>query len=183
MFALLEEECVVPSGDDKNFLHKLNSKLGSNSHLVNQSEKDKVKSKALQAFTITHYAGNVSYDATGFLDKNKDTFTRDVKTLLLSSKWPMVRDLVPEGEDKADKKRPVMAGTRFQTEVAQLMKALYSCQPHYIRCIKPNAKKAALGFENKLVADQARYLGLLENVKVRRAGYAYRQTYEKFVHR
>ena len=30
---------------------------------------------------------------------------------------------------------------------------------------------------------QVRYLGLLENVRVRRAGFAYRQFYEKFFYR
>jgi myosin-1 len=30
---------------------------------------------------------------------------------------------------------------------------------------------------------QVKYLGLLENVRVRRAGYAYRQVYDKFFYR
>jgi myosin-1 len=37
--------------------------------------------------------------------------------------------------------------------------------------------------DDKRTAEQIRYLGLLENVRVRRAGYCYRQTYEKWLKR
>jgi myosin I len=67
--------------------------------------------------------------------------------------------------------------------VGALMKSLYSCNPHYIRCIKPNSEKRALNFDVSLVKHQVRYLGLLENIRVRRAGYAYRQEFEKFLGR
>ena len=64
-----------------------------------------------------------------------------------------------------------------------LVAALSRCTPHYIRCIKPNAKKQANNFDEPLVRHQVRYLGLLENVRIRRAGFAYRHTYEKFFYR
>lgn len=51
------------------------------------------------------------------------------------------------------------------------------------RCIKPNDKKAAHIFNESLVCHQIRYLGLLENVRVRRAGYAFRQAYEPCLER
>lgn len=63
------------------------------------------------------------------------------------------------------------------------MTNLKSKNPHYIRCIKPNAKKASDTFDNDLSLHQVRYLGLLENVRVRRAGFAHRQTYEKWFNR
>ena len=74
-------------------------------------------------------------------------------------------------------------GGKIQTSIADLVIALSRCTPHYIRCIKPNENKQAGGFDNGLVQHQVRYLALLENVRVRRAGYAYRQFYEKFYFR
>ncbi|KAG8139870.1 hypothetical protein E2320_002613, partial [Naja naja] len=56
-------------------------------------------------------------------------------------------------------------------------------EPYYVRCIKPNDKKSPQLFDEERCKHQVEYLGLLENVRVRRAGYAYRQTYEKFLHR
>lgn len=51
------------------------------------------------------------------------------------------------------------------------------------RCIKPNDKQQQGRFTSELVMVQARYLGLLENVRVRRAGYAFRQAYKPFLER
>lgn len=58
-----------------------------------------------------------------------------------------------------------------------------SSQPHYIRCIKPNSRKAPMSFDSSLVEHQVKYLGLLENVKVKRAGYSYRHYYHVFFNR
>lgn len=52
-----------------------------------------------------------------------------------------------------------------------------------MRCIKPNESKKPREFEVKRVLHQVKYLGLLENIRVRRAGYAYRQVYDKFAER
>jgi myosin-1 len=63
------------------------------------------------------------------------------------------------------------------------MDALLACVPHYIRCIKPNDQKKANVLDEQRVRHQVRYLGLLENVRVRRAGFCYRQPYERFIWR
>src|SRR4051794_11494489 len=79
--------------------------------------------------------------------------------------------------------RPITAGASFKQQVSALMETLNKCQPHYIRCIKPNSVKKAGVFTDDLVMHQVRYLGLLENVRVRRAGFAFRQTFLRFVRR
>lgn len=52
-----------------------------------------------------------------------------------------------------------------------------------MRCVKPNDVKSPLLFEQERCRHQVEYLGLLENVRVRRAGFAYRQTYPRFLQR
>ena len=97
---------------------------------------------------------------------------------------PLLHSLFPEGNRKeASLKRPPTAGTQFKNSVAILMKNLYSKNPNYIRCIKPNDQQQQGRFTSELVMVQARYLGLLENVRVRRAGYAFRQAYKPFLER
>ena len=64
-----------------------------------------------------------------------------------------------------------------------LMKNLLAKNPHYVRCIKPNDSKQSNTFDKELCLHQVRYLGLLENVRVKRAGFCYRQKYEKFLER
>ncbi len=56
-------------------------------------------------------------------------------------------------------------------------------QPSYIRTIKPNQNKSPSEYDMKMVLHQIKYLGLNENIRVRRAGFAYRQTFEKFFER
>ncbi len=60
------------------------------------------------------------------------------------------------------------------------MTTLKKCNQHYIRCIKPNDAKSASLIDSKLIYSQAQYLGLKENVKVRRAGYALRVSFQEF---
>jgi myosin-1 len=56
-------------------------------------------------------------------------------------------------------------------------------RPSYIRTIKPNQNRSATEFDTKAVLHQIKYLGLQENIRVRRAGFAYRNTFEKMVER
>ena len=64
-----------------------------------------------------------------------------------------------------------------------LINNLGSKQPHYVRCIKPNEEKSPVLFDRERVRHQVNYLGLIENVRVRRAGFAYRQSYDRFLRR
>jgi myosin heavy subunit len=76
----------------------------------------------------------------GFLTKNKDTLFVDLILMMQASPMQFVRDHgwaaieVSEGQQRA----PPTVGAIFRTQVQALMAALRACQPHYIRCIKPN---------------------------------------------
>lgn len=56
-------------------------------------------------------------------------------------------------------------------------------QPSYIRTIKPNQNRSATEYDTKAILHQIKYLGLEENIRVRRAGFAYRNTFDKMVER
>jgi myosin-1 len=64
-----------------------------------------------------------------------------------------------------------------------LVKILTSKEPFYVRCIKPNEAKSPSLLDEQRVQHQVSYLGLIENVRVRRAGFAHRQRYDKFLKR
>ncbi|XP_036106782.1 unconventional myosin-Ia isoform X2 [Molossus molossus] len=133
---------------------------------------------------ICNLIEHVTYNVNGFIDKNNDLLFRDLSQAMWKAQHPLLRSLFPEGDPKqASLKRPPTAGAQFKSSVAILMKNLYSKNPNYIRCIKPNEHQQRGQFSPELVATQARYLGLLENVRVRRAGYAFRQQYKSFLER
>eukprot|EP01098_Paradermamoeba_levis_P006270 TRINITY_DN2608_c0_g1_i1.p1 TRINITY_DN2608_c0_g1~~TRINITY_DN2608_c0_g1_i1.p1 ORF type:complete len:597 (-),score=180.54 TRINITY_DN2608_c0_g1_i1:92-1882(-) len=132
-------------------------------------------------FRLKHYAGDVTYETNGFLDKNKDTLFRDVLIVMSQSTDPLIAELFPPVNDS--RKRPETSGSQFRTAMAALIDTLLKCQPHYVRCIKPNDLKKANNVDEQRTRHQIRYLGLVENVRVRRAGFANRQEYKRFLER
>lgn len=75
------------------------------------------------------------------------------------------------------------AGALFKTSMIALVKNLTSKVPFYVRCIKPNEMKSAVAFDDEHVEHQVRYLGLVENTRVRRAGFVHRVNYGRFLKR
>lgn len=123
------------------------------------------------------------YSTQGLTDKNKDQMLKDLLDLIKSSQNKFVQALFPEQVDHDNKRRPPTAGDKIKQSANDLVNTLMQCQPSYIRTIKPNENKSPTEFNNASVLHQVKYLGLQENVRIRRAGFAYRQTFEKFVER
>ncbi|XP_045645753.1 unconventional myosin-Ia isoform X2 [Ursus americanus] len=189
ILAMLDEECLRPGVvSDTTFLAKLNHLFSKHTHyeskVTQNAQRQYDHTMGLSSFRICHYAGKVTYNVNGFIDKNNDLLFRDLSQVMWKARHPLLQSLFPEGDPKqASLKRPPTAGAQFKSSVAILMKNLYSKNPNYIRCIKPNEHQQRGQFSSELVAIQTRYLGLLENVRVRRAGYAYRQGYRPFLER
>ncbi|XP_015251831.1 PREDICTED: unconventional myosin-Ib isoform X11 [Cyprinodon variegatus] len=189
ILAMLDEECLRPGTvTDETFLDKLNTICAEHQHFESRLNKN---SKFLNdhslphnCFRIQHYAGKVLYRVEGFVDKNNDLLYRDLSQAMYKANHSLIKQLFPEGNPaKVNLKRPPTAGFQFRASVGTLMGNLQTKNPNYIRCIKPNDKKAAHIFTDSLVRHQVRYLGLMENVRVRRAGYAFRQAYEPCLER
>ena len=137
----------------------------------------------LLTFTIKHYAGEVVYESNGFIEKNKDTLYDDLIEVMQMSNLPLMVSWFPEDTKQTQKKRPTTAGFKLKSSAQALMANLSKCSPHYIRCMKPNENKAYHDWDAKRVQHQVQYLGLLENVRVRRAGFAYRAEFARFLKR
>ncbi|XP_037739614.1 unconventional myosin-Ia isoform X1 [Chelonia mydas] len=189
ILAMLDEECLRPGlVTEETFLAKLSQVFASHKHYESRATQNARHvtdaSLAGPRFRVHHYAGKVTYNVSGFVEKNNDLLFRDLSQAMWKAQHELLRSLFPEGDpQKASLRRPPTAGSQFKASVATLMKNLYSKNPNYIRCIKPNDNKEPGVFTDGLVQMQVRYLGLLENVRVRRAGYAYRQGYEPCLER
>ncbi|XP_058458353.1 unconventional myosin IC [Malaya genurostris] len=185
IIALMDEECLRP-GDptDLSFLRKMNDNLGDHAHYICHSRASTTVQKTLgrDEFRLVHYAGDVTYNVHGFLDKNNDLLFRDLKEAMASCKNEIIKSCFPSAEISS-KKRPDTAVTQFKNSLNNLMDILMCKEPSYIRCIKPNDHQVHHNFEFELVRHQVKYLGLMENLRVRRAGFAYRRTYERFLQR
>ncbi|XP_076333550.1 unconventional myosin-Ie-like [Tachypleus tridentatus] len=161
----------VNEGADVQLQQKLEKSVGGNAHFQGSGS----------GFVIHHYAGVVSYDVDGFCERNRDVLFTDIIQLMQTSDNPFIVNLFPENVSSTIRTRPTTAGSKIRTQANKLVEALTKCTPHYIRCIKPNASKKAHDWDEPRVKHQVEYLGLKENIRVRRAGFAYRRPFDKFL--
>lgn len=176
IFAALNDSIATAHADskaaDQNFSQRL-SLLSSNPHFDQRAKK----------FLIKHYAGDVLYDVDGMTDKNKEQLLKDLLVLISKTSNPFLHSLFPGEVNSDSRRRPKTASDKIKSSANDLMHTLSQAQPSYIRTIKPNQTKNPQDYDTKMVLHQVKYLGLQENVRIRRAGFAYRQTFEKFTER
>ncbi|XP_030643484.1 unconventional myosin-X [Chanos chanos] len=184
MLALINEESRFPKGTDHTLLEKLHSRHATNPYYVKPRVAD-------HQFGIRHYAGEVLYDVRGILEKNRDTFRDDILNMLKDSRLDFIYDLFERvgsrnGEDTmkmGTARRKPTVSSQFRDSLHALMATLSVSNPFFVRCIKPNMEKNANKFDPDIVLNQLRYSGMLETVKIRRAGFPVRRTFQDFLSR
>ncbi|KAJ8759271.1 hypothetical protein K2173_006791 [Erythroxylum novogranatense] len=186
LLSLLDEESTFPNGTDLTFANKLKQHLNLKSCFRGERGK---------AFTVSHYAGEVTYDTTGFLEKNRDLLHLGsiellsscschlpqifASALLAQSEKPAVGPLHKAGPDS----QKLSVATKFKGQLFQLMQRLETTTPHFIRCIKPNNVQSPGSYEQGLVLQQLRCCGVIEVVRISRSGFPTRMSHHKFSRR
>uniref|UniRef100_A0A8C5BZI4 Myosin IXA n=1 Tax=Gadus morhua TaxID=8049 RepID=A0A8C5BZI4_GADMO len=79
------------------------------------------------------------------------------------------------------KKKPPSISAQFQASLNKLMETLGQSEPYFVKCIRSNAEKLPLRFNDSLVLRQLRYTGMLETVRIRQSGYSIKFTFQHFV--
>ncbi|XP_074139161.1 unconventional myosin-Ig [Sminthopsis crassicaudata] len=185
VLAILDEACTtVGTVTDRLFLQSMDTHHRHHPHYTSRQLCPTDKTMEFgRDFRIKHYAGDVTYSVEGFIDKNKDSLFQDFKRLLYNSTDLTLRGMWPDGQQDITEvtKRPLTAGTLFKNSMVALVENLASKEPYYVRCIKPNEEKCPGRLDEERCRHQVAYLGLLENVRVRRAGFASRQPYPRFL--
>ncbi|CAF1598804.1 unnamed protein product [Adineta ricciae] len=178
IISMIDEEMIVPQGTDQTLYVKLQQQHGNNKHFISESSRQSL------LFGVKHLAGPVSYDCLNFLEKNRDTFSNDLKHVLAKSNNRLIKAIFPiESLNLDDKKRKPSLVAQFRKSVEVLLSALRQCEPFFIRCIKPNEFKATHNFDRERVVQQLRYSGMMETINIRRIGYPIRHDFNEFVHR
>ncbi|KAJ3370436.1 Myosin type-2 heavy chain 1 [Kappamyces sp. JEL0680] len=183
---LLDEESRLPSGADKSLITKLYQRFGPAEHEYFQKPRF-----GETEFVVKHYALDVAYQIDGFIEKNKDTVSDEQLAMLNSSGFELFQEIIkidapeavsPPRGGRGGAKKPTL-GSIFKQSLIQLMETLRQTNPHYIRCIKPNQSKRPFEFEPQNVLGQLLACGVLETIKISRAGYPSKHTYAEFVSR
>ena len=181
LIPMLDEEGQIPRGSWEGFLRKFTTHHSSHPRLKYRQGK--------QCFSIVHYAGDVTYDPSLFITKNKDTLSPDLSEVMHLSTITFISDLFDDGDVKqipagrmsmSTSKQTV--GTNFRIQLDNLIKNLNSTSPKYIRCIKPNSQKKSNIFDSFLVNEQLTYSGVFEAVLIMQNGYPFRLELLAFKH-
>jgi myosin-5 len=201
VLALLDEESRLPMGSDDSFVTKLHH------NYANEKSKSYKKPRfGKSAFTVCHYALDVTYEGEGFIEKNRDTVPDEHMEVLRSAKNPFLGEVLEMAAAEREKentvanaakastamtgrkggaasnRKPTLGGI-FKSSLIELMHTINNTDVHYIRCIKPNEAKEAWKFEGPMVLSQLRACGVLETIRISTAGYPTRWTYEEFAMR
>ena len=189
MWAILEEESLFPKATDNSFAEKLRTSLGKMPcYLKPKSETDPDAH-----FAISHYAGVVNYNVTGWLEKNKDPVNDTVVELFKSTSsckllvhlWadhPGQPTTTPKDEGKKKKKTGggKTVSSVYLQSLNDLMTTLYNCEPHFVRCIVPNTHKKPGDVEPPLIMHQLTCNGVLEGIRICMRGFPNRVPYGDF---
>ncbi|KAK4714790.1 hypothetical protein R3W88_020697 [Solanum pinnatisectum] len=176
LISLLNEESNSLKATDLTFACKLKQHIKSSPCFKSEREK----------FCIRHYAGEVTYDATGILAKNRDVLHPDIIQLLSSSDSHLPEDKkfsIPSTDTGVLDFQKQSVATKFKDNLFKLMQQLENTIPHFICCIKPNNKQLPGMSDKDLVIEQLRCCGVLEVVRISRSGYPTRLTHQEFTSR
>merc|ERR1712213_11520 len=184
IWAILEEESLFPKATDKTFEDKIKAQ-----HLGKSAPMAKAKSSTdpNAHFAIIHYAGTVSYNVTGWLEKNKDPVNDTVVDVLKRGSCELMKLLwsdhpgqsAPPDEGKKKKKKGggKTVSSVYLVQLGELMGTLNITEPHFIRCIVPNTHKKPLETETPLIMHQLTCNGVLEGIRVCMLGFPNRMRY------
>ena len=191
IISVLNEECVRPNGSDTSFVSKIKSVNSEAAHLVSE------KLHKPTEFAIQHYAGQVTYDATNFVQKNTDMLPKDViECASMSSNTLIQVEVKAAAESKMSaesdtanlnpKKRGAANHTvtsKFKHQLSHLMHAITKTKTRYIRCIKPNPEKEPLKMNMGTSAEQLRCAGVVAAVTICRVAFPNRLMHETALER
>jgi len=182
LLTLLSEECFFPNGSDKGWLLKIQE-----AHRKHPNFEGNVK-ESKTSFTVVHYPGKVTYDAIGFLEKNKDPLSQDVKVLMQYSDDEFVASLFadkPSAGGKMIFKSAKFTGVidSFRKSLNELVGTLKQTKTHFIRCVKPNEKKQPNNFVDDVMKRQLYTSGVVQAVKATRQGFPDHLPFDELVGR
>ncbi|KAM6980529.1 unconventional myosin-IXAa-like [Aplochiton taeniatus] len=128
--------------------------------------------------------------AHGILMRNKNYKSKpnlpkhllDVKSLKYLSNLTLHDRITKSLLHLHKKKKPPSISAQFQASLNKLMETLGQSEPYFVKCIRSNAEKLPLRFNDGLVLRQLRYTGMLETVRIRQSGYNVKYTFQDFVH-
>jgi len=189
LLAILEEESLFPKATDQTFAAKLHENLLGK---CENFQKPSPKPDPNAHFAVVHYAATVSYNLTGWLEKNKDPINDTIVELMKNGSNALLVECFRDhpGQPTEVKKDAGGGGRKkgggktvssfYKGQLDDLMKTLYATDPSFIRCVVPNTHKKPGMVESGLVMHQYQCNGVLAGIAICRKGFPNKMLYPEF---
>ena len=186
--AIFEEESLFPKATDLTFQTKLmDNMLGKFPNFAKPNPRPDPDAH----FAIIHYAATVSYNLTGWLEKNKDPLNDTIVEMIKNGGNALMiqcfadhpgQPLEAPKDDGGRKKKGggKTVSSYFKGQLDDLMTTLYKTEPHFIRCVVPNTHKQPGGVESGLIMHQYQCNGVLAGIAICRKGFPNKMPYPEF---
>merc|ERR1712142_558885 len=188
LLAIFEEESLFPKATDETFCQKLNDNLlGKEPNFCKPNHK---MGDPNAHFGVIHYAATVSYNLTGWLEKNKDPLNDTIVEMIKNGSNSLAIECfkdhpgqpleAPKDQDRKKGKGGKTVSSYFKGQLDDLMTTLYKTEPHFIRCVVPNTHKIPGGTEPGLIMHQYQCNGVLAGIAICRKGFPNKMVYAEF---
>merc|ERR1712180_510635 len=185
--AIFEEESLFPKATDETFREKLMTNLLGK---WTQFAKPNPRPDPDAHFAVIHYAATVSYNLTGWLEKNKDPLNDTIVEMVKNGGNTLAIQCfkdhpgqpleAPKDQDRKKGKGGKTVSSYFKGQLDDLMTTLYKTHPHFIRCVVPNTHKIPGGVEPGLVMPQFQWNCFVAGIAICRAGFPNKTLYPEF---
>ena len=187
LLAILEEESLFPKATDASFAAKLHENLLGK---CENFQKANPRPDPNAHFAVVHYAAIVSYNLTGWLEKNKDPLNDTIIELFKTGSNELLKQCFKDhpgqpAEEVKKSGRVKKGGGKtvsafFKSQLDDLVRVLYATDPSFIRCVVPNTHKQPGGVEPGLVMHQYQCNGVLAGIAICRKGFPNKIPYPEF---
>uniref|UniRef100_A0A336MXX1 CSON006069 protein n=1 Tax=Culicoides sonorensis TaxID=179676 RepID=A0A336MXX1_CULSO len=126
-----------------------------------------------EGFLVRHFAGAVCYNTNQFIEKNNDALHSSLEALVQECSNPLLKKLFEAKNSSTTKGKLsfISVGSKFKTQLSDLMQKLEQNGTNFIRCIKPNAKMTDHDFEGGLALAQLKCSGTTSVLELMEYGY------------
>ena len=124
-------------------------------------------------FLVRHFAGAVCYTTKHFIEKNNDALHASLESVALECKNKFIQALFQMGATPGNKGKLnfISVGSKFKSQLGELMEKLRSTGTNFIRCIKPNPKMVANLFDGGNVLSQLQCAGMTSVLELMQQGF------------
>jgi len=179
IFSILDEESKLPKPNYQHFTSSVHNNNGNHFRL-GLPRKSKLKEhrdiRDDDGFLIRHFAGAVCYQTKSFMEKNNDALHANLEAVAQDCNNPFIEGLFKNGNGSSGSHNKgkltfISVGSKFKTQLGELMEKLRGTGTNFVRCIKPNNKMVANLFDGGSVLSQLQCAGMTSVLELMQQGF------------